>query len=237
MEARPAKSYHLVNKRRNHTITCVIVVILLSISMIILGIVKGIQKSNNNNNASNANEEEDTTSTILSSSYNGIPPPIASGDLPNVRDITSLEDVAVTGDSTIKDACVKECKLGLCCITGELNKLNDAIKEAGHTQSEDIKALLNDNDGYKVDVDDCYDKYEIKCSKYEPCLNLLDANHHNMPRKGNNDDDGHNRSVLEQSIDFDYTGSLVGDAISLTDATGEASQSYMKMTNFYVHSQ
>ena len=53
-------------------------------------------------------------------------------------------------------------------------------------------------------------------------------NHHNMPRKGNDDDDddGHDRSVLEQSIDFDYTGSLIGDAMSLTDATGEASQSH-----------
>ena len=106
------------------------------------------------------------SSSSSSSSYKGIPPPIASGDLPNARDATALEDVTVTGDSTLKDACVKECKLGLCGITGELNKVNDAIKEAAHEQSEDIKALLNDNDGYKfdIDVDDCYDKYEIKIS-------------------------------------------------------------------------
>ena len=167
MGARPVESYYLVAKRRHHRMICIVTVMLLTSSMIFLGIVKGAQKSKNNNNDSANKEENDKQ--IKKSSYNGSPPPIASGDLPNVCDITALGEI--TGDySTIKDTCIKECKLGLCCIAVEIN---DAIKEAGGTQAEEIKSLLSDNK--RIIVNDCYYKYELECSKYEPCLNLLDT--------------------------------------------------------------
>jgi len=131
----------------------------------ILILVVSVTTANRKRNASTG-EEERSSALALSG------PPVASGDLLDLCKISSFE----ASSASLKEACIEECKLGVCCFADELKKVLSKDKEDKKETSKEIQALI----GESYSGGSCAIEYRNACGGYESCKNILEFSEENV---------------------------------------------------------